>query len=349
MPREVELQTLLAVLEERGIPLGADDVKWAFESSQTREAILSWVERYLHDETLLSFEEEALYDLAPKWANKEPIPVQGSPLLEDEMVAAIEALEASTEAIERQCKNLETQKQALLAIKSQNRETSSRYRSAIEMGSKKNAQESGQLQVAVEELSHVVNSSTEAMRHQTTSALKSTHAVVQDTFEADDRVLSALAKVSSPEASTIDAAAAEQNLAALIALRSAAIRANIDYIYQRALLEALSQQRLPVPDQDLPSAIAELKTELGTLTAEIPSVIELGLNSTLRGPLSKALAESSRSQTASQGQTARYSMSSVEFMIKRLDETRTHIQFLLSIATSLDALASHVSGTAASD
>ena len=45
---------LLAVLKERDIPLGADDISWAFVSSKTREQTIAWVKVYLQDPTLLT-------------------------------------------------------------------------------------------------------------------------------------------------------------------------------------------------------------------------------------------------------------------------------------------------------
>ena len=56
-----ELQRLLRVLDEREIGLGQDDVAWAFESSETRDAITSWTSEYLSPVTLLTSEELALF------------------------------------------------------------------------------------------------------------------------------------------------------------------------------------------------------------------------------------------------------------------------------------------------
>lgn len=55
-----ELKTLLRVLEERDISLGADDVAWAFESSKTRDSASSWVQEFLQPSILLTKDELAL-------------------------------------------------------------------------------------------------------------------------------------------------------------------------------------------------------------------------------------------------------------------------------------------------
>ena len=52
---------LLAVLQERGIRLGSDDVAWAFTSPKTRDEIIAWVKEYLHPDTLLTADEVQLY------------------------------------------------------------------------------------------------------------------------------------------------------------------------------------------------------------------------------------------------------------------------------------------------
>ena len=51
------LEHLLTVLRERHIPLGRDDVQWAFQSQQTRDQLVKWVQEYLGLDTLLTKEE----------------------------------------------------------------------------------------------------------------------------------------------------------------------------------------------------------------------------------------------------------------------------------------------------
>jgi hypothetical protein len=56
------LKRLLAVLSERDIGLGYDDLAWLFESPQTKDSMMSWVHEYLDSATLLSPEELDMYD-----------------------------------------------------------------------------------------------------------------------------------------------------------------------------------------------------------------------------------------------------------------------------------------------
>ena len=57
MENKEPLEHLLTVLRERGIPLGRDDVQWAFQSQQTRDQVVKWVQEHLGSDTLLSKEE----------------------------------------------------------------------------------------------------------------------------------------------------------------------------------------------------------------------------------------------------------------------------------------------------
>lgn len=48
---------LLGVLAAHQIPLGSDDVAWAFGNPKTAMPVVDWVERYLGKDTLVSLEE----------------------------------------------------------------------------------------------------------------------------------------------------------------------------------------------------------------------------------------------------------------------------------------------------
>jgi len=61
MSQSAAFRRLLDVLRQRDIPLGRDDVGWAFESPKTRDEIVRWVEEHLNSSTLLSKDELKLY------------------------------------------------------------------------------------------------------------------------------------------------------------------------------------------------------------------------------------------------------------------------------------------------
>lgn len=67
------------------------------------------------------------------------------PFQDEEIRAAIEALEASTTAIDQQTKTLEVQMDALLELRTQNAEPSNAIRRKLDDRRRKNASEKGQL------------------------------------------------------------------------------------------------------------------------------------------------------------------------------------------------------------
>lgn len=54
------LAVLVKALEDRNINLARDDVTWAFESPQTKDAIEAWVTEHLNPGNLLTKEEYQL-------------------------------------------------------------------------------------------------------------------------------------------------------------------------------------------------------------------------------------------------------------------------------------------------
>lgn len=55
-----QLKHLLEVFSERGVPLDANEIAWAFESKQVGARMVAWIETYLAPPTCLTKEEENL-------------------------------------------------------------------------------------------------------------------------------------------------------------------------------------------------------------------------------------------------------------------------------------------------
>jgi hypothetical protein len=60
MAEEQAAHHLLNVLEERGLDVDLDKILLAFEDEDKKVAVATWVEEYLHDDTLLTKEEHEL-------------------------------------------------------------------------------------------------------------------------------------------------------------------------------------------------------------------------------------------------------------------------------------------------
>lgn len=113
---------LLAILQSRGIPLGLDDVQWAFESGTTKAETIAWIEEYLNDVTLLTRDELDLYNAIGDSTKLELSSISHDivPMQDRDLKEAIAALKSSTSAIENHAKVLETQRDMLLKLQNSN-------------------------------------------------------------------------------------------------------------------------------------------------------------------------------------------------------------------------------------
>jgi hypothetical protein len=109
---------LLAVLQSRGIPLGLDDIQWAFESETTKREAVLWIEEYLNDTTLLTRDELDLYKVIGDSAKLQLSSTSHDvvPLLDRDIKEAVAALKSATSAIESHAKALEVQREILLQL-----------------------------------------------------------------------------------------------------------------------------------------------------------------------------------------------------------------------------------------
>lgn len=62
---------LLSILESHHSSLGPDDVNWAFTNPKSAGPVADYSEKYLTPDTLLSFEEAAMY--LPSWPTLSPM------------------------------------------------------------------------------------------------------------------------------------------------------------------------------------------------------------------------------------------------------------------------------------
>ena len=61
MEEEQAAHHLLNILEERGLDVDLDKILLGFENADTKHDAATWVEEYLHEDTLLTKEELELY------------------------------------------------------------------------------------------------------------------------------------------------------------------------------------------------------------------------------------------------------------------------------------------------
>ncbi|KAK8159737.1 hypothetical protein IWX90DRAFT_516235 [Phyllosticta citrichinensis] len=336
------LNHLLAVLRERRVPLTRDDVQWAFESVKTRDDAVAWVDQYLQQTTLLSKEELDLYEKLcekdPSLRNKNDLK-NVQPILDDDLRAAITALEASTANILQQTKTLEAQMDALRELQKQEAEPGIELRRRMEERKQKYAAEKAQVDFAIEGLTDAITERVTSFSKQSKASAHSVSSLAGERLASDDRKFGALSELSKK----LDGAAngssekkeVEQLSNTLVSLRCASIRTRVDRIFQERLRSA---SRKNVPDRTLEEAQAEkeaLKEELETLHAEIQSVAEMSVEHEFRGPINASIEQSQTQQQRLQQRWLDYILSTVEYMTHRLSHLCTHATDLRAFHATL--------------
>ncbi|KAL0257175.1 hypothetical protein SLS55_007985 [Diplodia seriata] len=340
MRNDEPLTRLLTILRERRIPLTRDDVQWAFDSVKTQNDAVSWVDEYLQSETLLSKEELAL-------GRVEAPEIQ--PLRDDGIQAAIEALEASTTAIDQQTKTLEVQMDALLELRTQNAEPSNAVRRKLDERRKKNTSEKSQLDFDIEGLSDAINDRVLSSLKQTKSAASGLTSVVNDRFTSDDRMLSAISKLSSriepPVEEQFDVQTIDKWCTSLVSFRAASIRARVERIFQETLENGGHSEEARQSGEEALTEKDALREELETLHSEITSVAEMGVEQELRRPILQTLEQGQGQQKRLQIRWLDYILASLEYMTNRLHHLTTHAADLRAYTAALSEISGVFSTT----
>ncbi|KIW05942.1 uncharacterized protein PV09_03132 [Verruconis gallopava] len=319
---------LLTVLQARGIPLGLDDIQWAFDADVTRKEAAAWIEEYLNEATLLTREEKELYDAIGETTKLELSSSSHEvvPLLDRDIKEAIAALKSSTSAIENHAKALETQKEVLLQL----RGAHPAARGPPRGGAAKYAQEKSSLSFAIEDLSFSI---TEQLKEAETEAAKSLYALKSFSSErlaADEQVLEALSAVSGKALSTtgpqVSHAELEKWLQALAALRASEVKSRINSILAPAG---------PIANEELGDEDLELQAELETLKDEIDAVVHMVIGHELRNPLMKSVEAFEKGDRAGRQSWSRYLLSMLEYLVAQLDGASTRVSELRSYSDAL--------------
>ncbi|KAG9701201.1 hypothetical protein KCU95_g10620, partial [Aureobasidium melanogenum] len=319
MDSTASLNRLLAVLAERDIGLGYDDLAWLFESPQTRDSMISWVHEYLTDRTLLSPEELDMHAYISQSNYKIPS-AHGMPrpIQEPDFESAIDSLEASTAAIEQQTAILETQRDALRKLQQLNREPSSTVSDNDEKRSSQ-ARAKAQLDLETNELTESIQQRASVTRRHADLSLNLLKTSSQRQLDKDDRLLDGLQKVmvklaplDSSEKRLPDFNALSR---ALVKLESKIIKDRANAIYLEAL-SSLANENDDFEHQSNAQAAQEayaLADELESLISEVDSVLDMTISRRYRAPIINAL-------KLSDAQAQLEQQSWLEYVVRTLDE-----------------------------
>ncbi|CAO2652854.1 Nn.00g022650.m01.CDS01 [Neocucurbitaria sp. VM-36] len=325
MAEEQAAHHLLNVLEERGLNVDLDKILLGFENEETKQQAAAWVEEYLHEDTLLTKEELELYQTLKKKGLLHQYESEGEPvrpILDQEIASAIESLQSSTAAIEQQCKVLEVQKAALMRLKALDKPNMTVEHTRNERR-RKEGQEKARLDVAVDDVStSVIEQLAEAQREIDTekSTLKS---YLAERLSSDDQILSRLPGIVSqimtePQASE-DEKSVEQWCKAIIAFRTAEIKARVDTVYLNTLSGHSVEDSEKASNEEMMGRKAALQAEMEELHSEIASVAEMVVEHDIRKPMTEMKDRKDRENTQARGAWLSYVLSTLEYMGKRLD------------------------------
>ncbi|KAK4972525.1 hypothetical protein LTR66_011319 [Elasticomyces elasticus] len=354
MQSESLFSSLCKILEERGIDLH-EDLERA--SPPTREALAAWSHEYLSPATLLTKEEHDLYEKlgGPKNASAiQPSTEDPSrarrPLADEELDAAIDVLQSSTAAIERQCHLLELQKQALLTIQARNKIPPETARTR-ERRVRQHAREKAELDVVVDELARSVRYEVDTGTTDAESAFTSLVAFVGKQLAVDGRLLAdleALApQLQESNASSVSEEQVEEWCRVLVLLRAKNVRNLVERSYASAdLLD---------PEASHQDAVATVREELDTLLVEVESVIQVVVDQEFRRPILEDLQRTSAAEAVSRAERQRYVLACLEHVAIKLEALTTHARDLhdyraafAEIARALSAELHEIGNTQAS-
>ncbi|KAI5205175.1 hypothetical protein E4T39_03277 [Aureobasidium subglaciale] len=345
MDSTASLNRLLEVLTDRDIGLGYDDLAWLFESPQTKDAMVSWVHEYLGSATLLSPEELDMHAYISQSNYKTPsADGMPQPMQESDFEAAINSLEASTAAIEKQIGMLEVQRGALAKLQTLNREPDSIVSDDDEKRSNQ-ARIKAQLDLETTELTDEIQQRVSVTRRHAESSLNMLKTSSQRQLDKDDRLLDGLQKVmfkiaplqssekQFPDFNTISRA--------LVKLESRIIKDRTNNTYLETL-DSLANETDGFEHQSNAQAAQEayaLAEELESLITEVDSILEMTISRRYRAPIVNAL-------KLCDAQAQLEQQSWLEYAVRTLDELAHKTEDLA--ACTQDALAytsaiSHVS------
>lgn len=164
---EDNIENLLQCLRDHGVSFDRKDIETAFKEDGCKQ----WMHKYLHPDTLLTKEEEALYAAIPLHLNPLLLNVRRyavlqksgeadvlstsqdlslvAALTEADIQRAIDELKRSTAAIEKQCETLRLQKNALNTLVKNNSRVGEARAQADAQQLRKWEMETGQVNNAV--------------------------------------------------------------------------------------------------------------------------------------------------------------------------------------------------------
>jgi uncharacterized protein YoxC len=263
-----------------------------------------------------------------------------------EIEAALSSLEASTAAIEKQCRALEVQKSFLKKLATDDRTTPlDSDDSPRAQQQKKFAKDQAQASLEADELSQALNSKLQSVSKQVETASGRASSHVERILEKDDRLLGGLQKLVPRLASTAepdDAVEEVENLCSTLATFTVReIHARLDAAYKSTIAKysglsngslegSLSEQQLKQRDT--------LQAELDELGGEIEGLVTIAIDNHYRKPLRQSMLAAHAENQNQKSQWGEYTVMSLQYLAARLEILDEHIQQVQGHSAALQTL-----------
>ncbi|KAK3678461.1 hypothetical protein LTR78_001758 [Recurvomyces mirabilis] len=347
---QTEQQTLTRVFKDRQITLD-EGVSKAFNDNATSHELTSWVQEYLQPDTLLTRDELNFHNNRFKSG---ALATTGDGLshraLEDaEFEAAIQSLETSTAAIEKQCQTMEEQKRALQQLKTSNSSSTTAV-SRQQERQVESARHKAQLDFEITELADSIQEQILSSTKQVSTTAGSLPAGVDRVLEKDDRLLDGLQKIlpritNTSQDSDALAAEVERLCQVLTTLMAQEVRVRIDSAYNsHAPSTPKTNGHTP---KDTEKQRDSLLAELSELSGEIDSLATMAVEGKYRQPILRELKDAGSDTEAKRARWTEYMLATMHFLTNRLATLDNHAQHLHTYQAAIVELnAAHQTVTA---
>ncbi|GLA58645.1 hypothetical protein AtubIFM55763_004030 [Aspergillus tubingensis] len=306
--------TIISALKDRELSINRDQIKSALAERIEGTEIAKWLTEHLSTDTLLSQEELKLYfqsrftkDLSQslialvtiRYSKLEESGALQSlftnpnlkatrPLVDDDLRRAIETLNASTAAIQRQTKTLASQYESLNRSITSDDELGLRQNRDNARLRQKHTSERQNIAAASSDLAHALESELRGVSEQASADAKRILSSLTARFKEDDRLIANLERLASGiETSQQDensAKIASERCTALAQCLADEIRCRLDRLYLESIQAGLMIARTePAPAENEP--LAALEEELESLYPEIEILAEMSTKQQFAEPI----------------------------------------------------------------
>ncbi|KAK5050374.1 hypothetical protein LTR84_003655 [Exophiala bonariae] len=269
------------------------------------------------------------------------------PSTDEEFRHAIQALQASTNAIEQQTRVFEAQATYLSNLRASEAAAVQRRATHTSYLSQRQAAEIQHITFTNEQLLENLRSELQNENESVAKDIKSVGSVVASIFNADDRAIDALnvlvsASVESTSLDTAETALRVSRLtSALQHFRVQALKDRLDSTYLRRLEEQgqvmLDPEGEAVPDEShlASETVSEVQNDLGSLYAEIDDVVTMTVRHEHAGPIEAALREIDCAREMEGRRVGETIHSQLAFLTDSLEKLSTKLETLQVQRTGL--------------